>query len=61
MFSGAQISLFPMSGDFVGVIISMLDCYGGRLGYDISTLPVGPLEAYATIDLTVSANSPAPR
>lgn len=61
MFSGAQTSLFPMSGDFVGVTISALDCYGDRLRCDISMLPVGPLEGHVTTDLTVSANSPTPR
>lgn len=50
MFSGAQISLYPMTGDFVGVIMSALgalDSYRDRLRIetdDISTLLVGPPE-----------------
>ncbi|QIA22171.1 MULTISPECIES: hypothetical protein [Mesorhizobium] len=48
MFSDAQISLDPMTGEFVGVV-------------NISTLPVGTPEGHVTTDLTVSANSPAPR
>jgi hypothetical protein len=50
MFSGAQISLYPMTGDFVGVIMSALgalDPYRDRLRIetdDISTLLVGPPE-----------------
>lgn len=50
MFSGAQISLYPMSDDFVGVIMSALgalDPYRDRLRIetdDISTLLVGPPE-----------------
>jgi hypothetical protein len=50
MFSGAQISLYPMTGDFVGVImsaLSALDPYRERLRIetdDISTLLVGPPE-----------------
>ncbi|WP_287093284.1 hypothetical protein [Mesorhizobium sp.] len=48
MFSDAQISLDPMTGEFVGVV-------------NISTLPVGRPEGHVTTELTVSANSPAPR
>ncbi|MDV3249793.1 Ykof family thiamine-binding protein [Devosia sp. BK] len=50
MFSGAQISLYPMTDDFVGVIISALgalDPYRDQLRIetdDISTLLVGPPE-----------------
>ncbi|MBN9334268.1 YkoF family thiamine/hydroxymethylpyrimidine-binding protein [Devosia sp.] len=50
MFSGAQISLYPMSDDFVGVIMSALgalDPYRDQLRIesdDISTLLVGPPE-----------------
>ncbi|MEO3997926.1 YkoF family thiamine/hydroxymethylpyrimidine-binding protein [Mesorhizobium sp. CAU 1732] len=50
MFSGAQISLYPMTGDFVGVIMSALgalDPYRDQLRIetdDISTLLVGPPE-----------------
>ena len=50
MFSGAQISLYPMSDDFVGTItgaLSALDPYRDRLRIetdDISTLLVGPPE-----------------
>ncbi|ODT71756.1 MAG: HMP/thiamine-binding protein [Pelagibacterium sp. SCN 63-23] len=50
MFSGAQISLYPMADDFVGIItaaLSALDPYRGRLRIetdDISTLLVGPPE-----------------
>jgi hypothetical protein len=50
MFSGAQISLYPMTDDFVGVImsaLSALDPYRDRLRIetdDISTLLVGPAE-----------------
>jgi len=50
MFSGAQISLYPMTGDFAGVIMSALtalDPYRHRLRIetdDISTLLVGPPE-----------------
>lgn len=50
MFSGAQISLYPMTDDFVGVIMSALgalDPYRDRLRIetdDISTLVVGPPE-----------------
>lgn len=50
MFSGAQISLYPMADDFVGIIVSALsalDPYRDRLRIetdDISTLLVGPPE-----------------
>ena len=50
MFSGAQISLYPMSDDFVGIItgaLSALDPYREHLRIetdDISTLIVGPPE-----------------
>ncbi len=50
MFSGAQISLYPMRDDFVGVIMSALgalDPYRDQLRIetdDISTLLVGPPE-----------------
>ncbi|SFV38787.1 YKOF-related Family [Devosia crocina] len=63
MFSGAQISLYPMTGDFVGVIMSALgalDPYRDRLRIetdDISTLLVGPPEVLfpALRDLFTSA------
>jgi hypothetical protein len=63
MFSGAQISLYPMTGDFVGVIMSALDAldpYRDRLRIetdDISTLLVGPPEVLfpALRDLFTSA------
>jgi energy-coupling factor transport system substrate-specific component len=48
MFSGAQLSLYPMSGDFVGIItgaIGALEPYRKHLRIetdDISTLVVGP-------------------
>ncbi|TIX23844.1 MAG: HMP/thiamine-binding protein, partial [Mesorhizobium sp.] len=50
MFSGAQISLYPMCDDFVGVIlkaISAMDFYRPNFRIetdDISTLIVGPPE-----------------
>lgn len=50
MFSGAQISLYPMTDDFVGVIthaLGALEPYRDRLRVetdDISTLIVGPPE-----------------
>lgn len=50
MFSGAQISLYPMTDDFVGVImsaLSALDPYREQLRIetdDVSTLLVGPAE-----------------
>jgi len=63
MFSGAQISLYPMSDDFVGVILgslSALDPYRDRLRIetdDISTLLVGtPDIVFAAMrDLFVAA------
>ena len=63
MFSSAQISLYPMTGDFVGVIMSALralDPYRDRLRIetdDISTLLVGPPEVLfpAMRDLFVAA------
>ena len=63
MFSGAQISLYPMTGDFVGVItsaLSALDPYREQLRIetdDISTLLVGPPEVLfpAMRDLFTSA------
>lgn len=50
MFSGAQISLYPMSDDFVGVItraLAALDPYRSQLRVetdDLSTLLTGPPE-----------------
>ncbi|MDN2564686.1 Ykof family thiamine-binding protein [Aquibium sp. A9E412] len=50
MFSGAQFSLYPMTGDFVPVILSSLsalDPYRERLRIetdDLSTLIVGPAD-----------------
>jgi uncharacterized protein YqgV (UPF0045/DUF77 family) len=63
MFSGAQISLYPMTDDFVGVIVnalSALDPYRERLRIetdDISTLIVGtPDVVFAAMrDLFVAA------
>lgn len=63
MFSGAQISLYPMTDDFVGVILSALgalDPYRERLRIetdDISTLLVGtPDVVFAAMrDLFVAA------
>ena len=63
MFSGAQISLYPMTGDFAGVItsaLSALDPYREQLRIetdDISTLLVGPPEVLfpAMRDLFTSA------
>lgn len=63
MFSGAQISLYPMADDFVGVILgalSALDPYRDALRIetdDISTLIVGPPEKLfpAMRDLFVAA------
>lgn len=63
MFSGAQISLYPMTDDFVGVIMSALgalDPYRERLRIetdDISTLLVGtPDVVFAAMrDLFVAA------
>lgn len=64
MFSGAQISLYPMTGDFVGVItgaISAMDPYRDRLRIetdDVSTLIVGtPDVVFAAMrDLFVTAS-----
>jgi hypothetical protein len=63
MFSGAQVSLYPMSGNFVGIIldaVKALDPYRDRLRIetdDISTLLVGPPETLfaAMHDLFVAA------
>ncbi len=63
MFSGAQVSLYPMSDDFVGVImgaLSALDPHRDRLRIetdDISTLIVGPPDVLfdAMRDLFVAA------
>src|SRR5437016_2868437 len=63
MFSGAQISLYPMSDDFVGIILSAikaLDPYRPQFRIetdDISTLIVGPPEQLfpAMRDLFVAA------
>lgn len=63
MFSGAQISLYPMTSDFVGVItnaLGALDPYREHLRIetdDISTLLVGPVEVLfpAMRDLFVAA------
>lgn len=65
MFSGAQISLYPMAGNFVGIILgalSALDPYRDRLRIetdDLSTLLVGPPEVLfpAMRDLFVAASS----
>lgn len=64
MFSGAQVSLYPMTDNFVGVIvgaIGALDVWRDRLRIetdDISTLLVGPPEILfpAMRDLLVSAS-----
>lgn len=63
MFSGAQISLYPMSDDFVGIILNSLqalDPYRPDFRIetdDVSTLIVGPPERLfpAMRDLFVSA------
>ena len=63
MFSGAQVSLYPMSGNFAGIIleaIGSLDPYRDRLRIetdDISTLLVGPPDVLfaAMRDLFVAA------
>ena len=63
MFTGAQVSLYPMTDGFVGVITSALDALGPyREGLrietdDISTLIVGPPEVLfpALRDLFVAA------
>ncbi len=65
MFSGAQVSLYPMSDDFVGIItgaLSALDPHRDQLRIetdDISTLIVGPPETLfpALRDLFVAAAS----
>lgn len=64
MFSGAQISLYPMADDFVGIILGSLealDPYRDALRIetdDISTLMVGPPEKLfpAMRDLFVAAS-----
>ncbi|MBS9722202.1 HMP/thiamine-binding protein [Tianweitania sp. BSSL-BM11] len=64
MFSGAQLSLYPMTDDFVSVILSSLsalDPYRDRFRIetdDISTLLVGPPEELfpAMRDLHVAAS-----
>jgi uncharacterized protein YqgV (UPF0045/DUF77 family) len=64
MFSGAQISLYPMTDDFVGVILGALDAFQPyRQAFrietdDISTLIVGPPEQLfpAMRDLFVAAS-----
>ncbi len=63
MFSGAQVSLYPMSDDFVGIILGALgalDPWRDRLRLetdDLSTLMVGPPEILfpAMRDLFVAA------
>ena len=63
MYSGAQISLYPMAGDFVGIILgalTALDPYRDRLQIetdDLSTLLVGAPEVLfpAMRDLFVAA------
>lgn len=63
MFSGAQLSLYPMSGDFVGIILNAvkaLDPYRPNFRIetdDVSTLLVGPPEQLfpAMQDLFVNA------
>jgi energy-coupling factor transport system substrate-specific component len=63
MYSGAQISLYPMADDFVGIIleaVGALDPYRDRMRIetdDLSTLLVGPPEALfpAIRDLFVAA------
>lgn len=63
MFSGAQLSLYPMSDDFVGIImksIEALEPYRSAFRVetdDISTLIVGPPDRlfYAMRDLFVAA------
>ncbi|MBE0580849.1 YkoF family thiamine/hydroxymethylpyrimidine-binding protein [Devosia sp.] len=63
MYSGAQISLYPMAGDFVGIILgalTALDPYRERLQVDtddLSTLLVGAPEVVfpAMRDLFVAA------
>ena len=63
MFSGAQVSLYPMTDDFVGVIVGALDAlepYRRTFRIetdDISTLLVGPPDQLfpAMRDLFVAA------
>ena len=63
MYSGAQISLYPMADDFIGIIVGALgalDPYRDRLHIetdDLSTLIVGPPEKLypAMRDLLVAA------
>jgi hypothetical protein len=63
MFSGAQVSLYPMADDFVGIILGALhalDPYRHRLRIetdDLSTLIVGPPDVLfpAMRDLFVAA------
>ena len=63
MYSGAQISLYPMADDFIGIILGALralDPYRNRLRIetdDLSTLIVGPPETLypAMRDLLVAA------
>ena len=63
MYSGAQISLYPMADDFIGIILGALhalDPYRDRLRIetdDLSTLIVGPPETLypAMRDLLVAA------
>src|SRR5919107_4515045 len=63
MFSGAQVSLYPMTDDFVGVIlgaIEALEPYGSTFRIetdDLSTLIVGPPDQLfpAMRDLFISA------
>jgi hypothetical protein len=65
MFSGAQVSLYPMADDYVGIILdalAALDPYRGRCRIetdDLSTLIVGPPERLfpAMRDLFVKAAS----
>ena len=65
MYSGAQVALYPMSDDFVGVILgalSALDPYRPKFQIetdDLSTLIVGPPELLfpAMPDLFVAASS----
>ena len=45
MYSGAQLSLYPMSDDYVGIILRALRSFG-------------PPDGHVALDLTVSANSP---
>ena len=64
MFIGAQVSLYPMTSDFVDVILSGLEAlspYRERLRIetdDISTLMVGAPKAIATL-MDEGASAPA--